>query len=135
MRPQLQGTETHGGVPGDRTAPQAGRRTKKSLPVGVGSDTGKKSDATTRSLRPGQTGCTILFMPFSEFHDFMLTSSGELPEKVTSTSATVNDEQGAYFIERVYLFDTRMGMYGKAPSCYRVRTGHPRKEKVDCDLD
>jgi hypothetical protein len=103
--------------------------------VGVGSDTGKNPTRQLVRFGPDKTGCTILFMPFSEFHDFRLTSSGELPEKVTSTSATVNDEQGAYFIERVYLFDTRTGMYGKAPSCYRVRTGHPRKEKVDCDLD
>jgi hypothetical protein len=86
-------------------------------------------------IGPDKIGCTILFMPFSEFHDFKLTSSGELPEKVTSTSPTANDEKGAYFIERVYLFDTRTGMYGKTPSCYRVRVGQAGKEKVDCDLD
>ena len=84
---------------------------------------------------PDKTGCTILFMPFSEFHDFQLTSSGELPEKVTSTSATANDEHGAYYVERVYLFDTRTGMYGKTPSCYRVRVGQAGNEKVGCDLD
>ena len=86
-------------------------------------------------IGPDQTGCTILFMPFSEFHDFKLTPSGELPKNVTSTSATANDEQGAYFIEQVYRFDTRTGTYGKTPSCYRVRVGHAGKEKVDCGLD
>lgn len=86
-------------------------------------------------IGPDKAGCTILFMPFSEFHDFRLTPSGELPEKVTSTSATVNDGQGAYFIEQVYLFDTRTGMYGKTPFCYRVRAGYAGKEKVDCDVE
>jgi hypothetical protein len=86
-------------------------------------------------IGPDKTGCTIFFMPFSEFHDFRLTSSGELPGKVTSTSATATDEQGVYFIERVYLFDTHMGLYGKVPSCYRVRIGHADKEKADCDPD
>ncbi|KGF83238.1 hypothetical protein IA69_03260 [Massilia sp. JS1662] len=74
-------------------------------------------------------------MPFSEFHDFRLTSGGELPAKVTSASNTVNDDQGSYFIERVYRFDTRTCMYRKVPSCYRVRIGHAGKEKVDCDPD
>jgi hypothetical protein len=86
-------------------------------------------------IGPDQTGCTILFMPFSEFHDFALTRGGELPRRVTSTSATANDERGAYFIEQVYLFDTRTGMYGKAPTCFRVGLGHAEKENVDCDLE
>lgn len=86
-------------------------------------------------VSPEKTGCTILFMPFSEFHDFTLAPGGELPRTVTSTSATVNDERGAYSIEQVYLFDTRAGLYGKTPTCYRVRVGHAEQEKVDCDLE
>ena len=86
-------------------------------------------------ISPDKTGCTILFMPFSEFHDFSLAPNGALPEKVTSTLATVNDDTGAYFMEHVYLFDRRTGMYGKTPSCYRVRVGHPGKEKVDCNVE
>jgi hypothetical protein len=61
-----------------------------------------------------------------------LTPDGELPEKVVSTSATVNDEQGAYFIEQAYLLDKRAGFYQKMPTCYKVKVGLPDREKVDC---
>lgn len=86
-------------------------------------------------ISPRNVGCTILFMPFSEFHDFALTRGGALPQQVTSTSATVNDERGAYAIEQVYLFAPRTGMYGKTPSCYRVRIGRAEKENVECGTE
>lgn len=77
-------------------------------------------------------GCTILFMPFSEFHNFKLTSNGELPEKVTSISATVNDDQGAYFFEQDYVLDKHTGFYQKFPTCYKVKVGRADREKTNC---
>jgi hypothetical protein len=77
-------------------------------------------------------GCTILFMPFSEFHDFKLASNGELPEKVTSTSATVNDDQDAYYFEQEYILDKHTGFYPKMPTCYKVKMGRADREKIDC---
>jgi hypothetical protein len=41
IRRPVSASETHGGVSGDRTTPSSCRYTEKSLPVGVGSDTGK----------------------------------------------------------------------------------------------
>jgi hypothetical protein len=72
------------------------------------------------------------FNAVSEFHNFKLTPNGELPEKVTSTSATVNDDQGAYFFEQDYLLDRRTGLYQKMPTCYKVKVGQANREKVDC---
>lgn len=83
-------------------------------------------------ISPKKLGCTVLFMPFSEFHNFKLTPTGELPEKVTSTSATINDNQGAYFFEQDYLLDKRTGFYQKMPTCYKVKVGRPDREKIDC---
>lgn len=85
-------------------------------------------------VSPKKLGCTILFMPFSEFHNFKLTPNGELPEKVTSTSATVNDDQGAYFFEHDYLLDRRTGLYQKMPTCYKVKVGRADREKIDCQI-
>jgi hypothetical protein len=83
-------------------------------------------------VSPKKLGCTILFLPFSEFNNFKLTPEGDLPEKVTSTSATVNDEQGAYFFEQDYLLDKHTGFYQKMPICYKVKVGRADREKIDC---
>jgi hypothetical protein len=84
-------------------------------------------------ITPRKVGCTILFLPFSEFNDFKLTAKGNLPEKVTSTMATVNNEQGSYFFEHAYRLDKQTGYYEKTPTCYKVMVDTKRKEKVSCE--
>jgi hypothetical protein len=104
--------------------------------VGLGPDARENPTRQLIRISSNKTGCTILFMPFSEFHDFRLTANGTLPEKVisTSTSATVNDERGAYYFEREYMLNTRTGLYRKKPSSYKIKVGFPGREKADCDV-
>lgn len=84
-------------------------------------------------ITPKKVGCTILFMPFSEFSDFKLFPHGRLPEKVTSTTATINDKRSSYFFEHEYRLDKSTGYYKKKPVCYRVKVSRAQREKVDCD--
>jgi hypothetical protein len=84
-------------------------------------------------ITPGKVGCTVLFLPFSESNDFKLTASGNLPEKVTSTMATVNDERGSYFFEHAYRLDRRSGYYEKTPTCYKRNAAGGQREKVSCE--
>lgn len=84
-------------------------------------------------ITPKKVGCTVLFMPFSEFSDFKLSAHGNLPEKVTSTTATINDARGSYFFEHEYRLDKNTGYYQKNPACYKVKVGGAQREKVDCE--
>lgn len=84
-------------------------------------------------ITPKRVGCTVLFMPFSEFNDFKLAPDGNLPDKVTSTLATVNSEQGSYFFEHDYHLDKTNRYYEKLPTCYKVKVGSSKREKVNCD--
>jgi hypothetical protein len=83
-------------------------------------------------ITPKKVGCTVLFMPYSEFHDFRLAPRGTLPAKVTSTSATINDEEGGRYFEQEYIFDKSTGFYQKKPSCYEVKIGSKERRQVNC---
>lgn len=84
-------------------------------------------------ITPKKVGCTILFMPFSEFNDFKLAANGNLPEKVTSTSATMNDEHGSYFFEQEYSLNKGTGYYQKIPACYKTKGSGAQREKINCN--
>lgn len=84
-------------------------------------------------VTPKKIGCTILFLPFSEFHNFSLAPHGAIPEKVVSTTATVNQEQGSYYFEYEYSLDKNKNFYQKVPVCYKVTVGQPDREKVSCE--
>ena len=45
-------------------------------------------------ITPKKVGCTVLFMPNADTHDFRLAARGRLPGKVTAVSATINDSTG-----------------------------------------
>jgi hypothetical protein len=85
-------------------------------------------------ITPGKVGCTILFMPNADTHDFRLASRGPLPDKVTAASATINDSTGdGHYFEYEYGLDKRSGLYRKVPICFRVSVPGQDRKRVSCD--
>lgn len=80
-------------------------------------------------ITPSKLGCVILFMPYSDSHDFKLAPGGELPEKIVSQSAPVNEEDGGHYSEQEYLLNKSTGMYRKTPTCYVVRMASKNGKK------
>lgn len=84
-------------------------------------------------ITPKRVGCTILFLPNAETHDFRLVSRGRLPGKVTAASATINDSTGdGHYFEYEYGLDKRSGLYRKVPVCFRVNVPGRDRQPVSC---
>ena len=84
-------------------------------------------------ITPQKVGCTILFMPNADTHDFRLASRGPLPAKVTAASATINDSTGGgHYFEYEYGLDKRRGLYRKVPVCFRVSVPGQDRKRVSC---
>lgn len=84
-------------------------------------------------ITPKKVGCTILFMPNADTHDFRLAARGRLPDKVTAASATINDSTGdGHYFEYVYGLDKRSGLYRKVPVCFRVNVPGQDRKRVSC---
>lgn len=84
-------------------------------------------------ITPNKGGCTILFMPNADTHDFRLASRGHLPDKVTAASATINDSAGdGHYFEYEYGLDKRSGLYRKVPICFRVSVPGQDRKRVSC---
>lgn len=84
-------------------------------------------------ITPDKVGCTILFMPNADTHDFRLASRGHLPGKVTAASATINDSAGdGHYFEYEYGLDKRSGLYRKVPICFRVSVPGQDRKRVSC---
>jgi len=84
-------------------------------------------------VTPKKVGCTVLFMPNADTHDFRLVSRGHLPAKVTAVSATINDSTGeGHYFEYEYSLDKRSGLYRKVPVCFRVNVPGRGRQPVSC---
>lgn len=84
-------------------------------------------------ITPNKVGCTILFMPNADTHDFRLAARGPLPAKVTAASATINDSTGdGHYFEYEYGLDRRSGLYQKVPICFRVTVPGQDRKRVSC---
>ena len=84
-------------------------------------------------ITPKKVGCTILFMPNADTHDFRLPARGHLPDKVTAVSATINDSTGdGHYFEYEYDLDKRSGLYRKVPVCFRVNVPEADRKRVSC---
>jgi len=84
-------------------------------------------------ITPKKVGCTILFMPNADMHDFRLASRGRLPDKVTAASAPINDPTGdGHYFEYEYRLDKRSGLYSNVPVCFRVNVAGRDRRPVSC---
>lgn len=95
---------------------------------------GKNPTRQLVRITPKKVGCTVLFMPNAETHDFHLAARGRLPDKVTAASATVNDSTGGgHYFEYEYGLDKRSGLYRKVPVCFRVNVSGRDRQPVSCE--
>jgi hypothetical protein len=83
-------------------------------------------------ISPKKVGCTVLFMPYSDSHNFKLAPGGELPDTVVSTSSVVNEEHGGHYSEQEYVLNKSTGAYQKMPTCYVVQSESKKREKASC---
>jgi len=78
-------------------------------------------------------GCVVLYMPFSDGHDFRIGHGGQMPLFVRSVTSPMALPTGGWTSSTmIYRFDERTGAYGKYPYACERQLGE-QATKANCE--